>query len=147
MKCNYSVYLDGERKPYIVSKGEISSVVSEYVQPSQRLDIERRLNEGEKITHHNRRKGLKIVLTHTVKTATVKRNSNSGFLKVELEGVKTLPQIQMAAADALKSAGGWHRTVVLVKANGLVYKVKCKHKGLTYTECVHRCEIVDKKAA
>ncbi|MGJ8839604.1 hypothetical protein AB9H28_25010, partial [Salmonella enterica subsp. enterica serovar Kentucky] len=102
------------------------------------------IERGIKVQHVNRKRGLKIVLTNSVKTAKVKRES-SGFLTIELEGIKTEAQIKVAAVDALKSPKGWHRTVVLVHANGLQYKIKCNHKGVTYADCVTHCKVVSKK--
>lgn len=146
MKCNYKVYLDSERKPFIMSSGDLDVVMKQYVDPKHRKDVEYKIARGEKVQHVNRRQGLKIVLEHPVKRCAHKRTGNVGFLRIQLDGMKTIPQIKMAAIDKLKTSEGWHRTVVIVEANGLEYKVKCMHKGVAYTECISKCEIVSKKA-
>ena len=69
------------------------------------------------------------------------------FLEPSLQGVKTDAQIRVAAADMLASEAGYKRTVCIVKANGLRYKVKCSAKMLSYTSIVTGCKIVDKRVA
>lgn len=145
MKCNYSVYYDGERRPSVKSCGELAKVLADYVESAQHNEITSKVARGVQVAHVNRRRGVKIVLTHAIKRTKIEGRESKGFLRIKLDGIQTMPQIKVAVADKLKSSEGWHRTVVLVEANGLEYKVKCNHKGLTYTECVHKCEIVGRK--
>lgn len=146
IKVDYKVFVDNERKPLYIGSGDAMNVLSEYAEPQLSASAIRSLQQGERVNLVNRRKGLRITLTNSNKAVKVKRTSSGkGFISTELEGVKTETQIKVAAADMLKSAEGYHRTVCIVKANGLSYKVKCMHKGLTYTDTVHKCKIVERK--
>lgn len=147
MQVQFKVFLDGERKPSVKGVSGINAILDKYIDIAKRAQVIAAISKGEKVDFTDRRHGARVVFANVAMKAKVKADSERmGFLKVSLQGIKTTPQIKVAAADALKSADGWHRTVVLVKANGLEYKVKCKHKGLTYTECVYQCVIVSKRA-
>lgn len=145
MQVNYSVFVDGNRKPFKSGSMQLQSVAHIYAQPQHKAAIIRDVVEGKKVVYTNRRKGLKLVLTNPNKTVKLVSKQANKFLRIKLDGVQSPAQIQVAAADMLKSRDGWHRTVCMVEANGIEYKVKCMHKGLTYAETVHRCKIVEKK--
>lgn len=148
MQVEYKVYFDGERRPSQTGKAQATDMVREYLHPQIAPSALRELSVNGKVDMVNRRRGVRLVLTSLTKRVKVKTKSGKAkvFLKVKLDGIQTETQIKVAAADALKSKDGWHRTVCMVEANGLQYKVKCMHKGLTYTEAVHRCKVVEKKA-
>ena len=120
-------------------------MLSEWLPPQLASTALRELRSSGKVDQVNRRRGHRIVLTHKTKKVKASKRGNTGFLRTTLEGYKTEVQIRVAAADMLKGTEGYHRTVCMVEANGLEYKVKCMHKGLTYTEAVHRCEVVSKR--
>lgn len=144
MKVSYSVFFDGERKPSIKSSDELNAILDKFVEPASRGAMQRDIAQGVKVDHTNRRKGVRIVLTNPNKKVKVKERKAYEPLHTTLEGKACEAQIKVAACNKLKSSEGWHRTVCIVEANGLAYRVKCMHKGLTYTEAVYRCEIVSK---
>lgn len=147
MKVNYSVFLDGERKPSIKSTGVAKDVLQKYVSSTIVNDSLAELGRVNKVQVSDRRRGIKIVLTSTTKRVKMVKQESRGFLRVELEGFQTPTQIIVAAVDKLKSSAGWHRVVCEVVANGLIYKVKSNHKGKTWTDAVAHASIVSKRAA
>lgn len=146
MNVNYKVFLSGERYAYKSSTGTAKQVLTEWVTPKLVNDALSELGRVNKVVVTDRRKGLKIVLTSTTKKVKVVRKPST-FLKVELDGRQSEAQILVAAVDKLKTSEGWHRVVCEVVANGLVYKVKCHHKGISWTDAVKNATIESKRAA
>lgn len=143
-KVNFKIFADGEKWAMAQGFQSIDSLLDKYLPTSYHAKVKR--DVAQSATTRAKCNGLRLVITNP-KLKDAKRGTSSGFLKVELQGKQSEAQIRVAAADKLKTPSGYHRTVCMVLANGLEYKVKCKHKGLTYTETVYRCEIVGKKVA
>jgi len=146
MKVNYSVFFDGERRPSVKSQGVARDILSKYVSSGLVNDSLSELGRMNKATVQDRRRGVKIVLTSATKRAKV-QSKPSEFLRIELEGKQSMTQIIVAAVDKLKSSAGWHRVVCEVVANGLIYKVKSNHKGVSWTDAASSATIVSKRAA
>ena len=167
MKACYKVFTDGNPKPLYQGTQDIETLIKEYVQPGHATDVRHKVARGLAVQHVNRRKGLKIHLTHPIKRVKILKDKDArwtkvhardedggteymtyvdgdGFLKVQLEGKVSEAHIKIAATEILRTKWGWHRTVVEVLANGLSYKVKCNHKGMTYTEVLTKACIVKK---
>lgn len=146
MKVNYSGFFTGERRPFVKSQGEARSILDKYVSSGLVGDALSELGRTNKVEVTDRRRGVKLVLTSTTKRTKVKSKA-SEFLRITLDGRQSETQIIVAAVDKLKTSAGWHRVVCEVEANGLVYKVKSHHKGVSWTDAASNATIVSKRAA
>lgn len=142
MNCKVKVFFDSERRPSYDGVMSLDSILKQYVSSFAHDKIRMEVGRHGKINFLDRGTCTRVILHK----AGMKHSRSYQPLIAVLDGVVTMPQIRVAAVDALKTPEGKHRTIVLIRANGLEYRFKCNHKHHQFSGSLDRLELLSKRA-